>query len=154
MLLRNIKAADFLFQKIWQSFKRAKKGRMKETGPSERPAVGAITPRHRLLPVVGIPSALVAHQNVSKTLVCSDVALSPLQGRRASVFTRLRDGRVYFSSGPNLKCLVLMFGGDLLRPLNSPRGSLHIYRSLITPSAPRPDLRFSPSPPQERPHVD
>lgn len=38
--LRNKKAADFpLSKKIWQSFKKAKKERMKEMGSSERPAL-------------------------------------------------------------------------------------------------------------------
>lgn len=99
---------------------------MKEMGSCERPALADNPSTQTVGPLVGIPPALVAHQNVSKTLLCSDVSLSALQGRQAAVFTRLRDGRVYFSLGANLKCLDLMLAGDLLRPLVSPRRSLDI----------------------------
>lgn len=39
VLLWNKKASHFLFQKFWQSFKKAKKEGMKEMGSSERPAL-------------------------------------------------------------------------------------------------------------------
>lgn len=104
-----------------------------------------ITPQHPMMPLVGIPLALVAHHNVSKTLVCSDVALSALQGRRAAVFTRLRDGRVYFSLEANLKCLVLMLAGDLLRPLVSPCRLLNIEVPYYTIGASPRSLLFTPA---------